>query len=467
MKALKRANEYFQIPLDSFNRTGAFNPVIGIDSLFFVDPVLLGKSSAPELRNALGKVRKYFSGVVTLLRTKNDRAWKLAKKRLIFPEIRGTGIGYGRSSDDGAAIGPTLSRELAETASELLDMGIEDPALFEVMGLFQDGFGPDRLSDALINILLEEILGYTERVTSELGMRSTAPIATATRRFMVPRHPLGGKPLILIPTDILRDIPVVMSYADLAHASAFNEELRNRFNELIAPVFFDKKNHTKRDVKQYLFEDRSKIQALIETYRRSSPASYDFEGDPRGRYLWLEKARKITEQNPLGIPQHVREEGLDTVVKKIIESFQKFIQFQGGWRVLYAEGKPLNERHARTLFYATALIYCELSNVDISPESNAGLGPVDFKLSRGARKIVVEIKLSKGQVKHGYLVQTGLYQSSENAEKSYYLVLRVTEKSSALKEIRRIEEKERKAGRDCPVIIVIDARRRLSASRAK
>jgi len=186
-------------------------------------------------------------------------------------------------------------------------------------------------------------------------------------------------------------------------------------------------------------------------------------------YLWLEKAKEIVEQNPLSLPIQPKEEDLSEIVSKIIKSFKNFIEIKGGWRSLYDDKKkPLNESHARHLFYATAMLYCEGCNIDISPESNAGQGPVDFKLSRGHQnKIVVEVKLTSGNVRHGYEKQTRIYQESEEAKESHYIVIRITKKSKALEDILKIEEKEDKDEKVHPKIIIIDGLEKLSASKSR
>lgn len=61
-------------------------------------------------------------------------------------------------------------------------------------------------------------------------------------------------------------------------------------------------------------------------------------------------------------------------------------------------GKSKHESAAQLLFYGVADSYCAANNIDLSPESNAGRGPVDFKLSRGSTdKVIVEVKLTSNE----------------------------------------------------------------------
>jgi hypothetical protein len=465
-QSLKRASEYFEIDETDYKKTGAFNPVIGVDSLFFVDPLLLSKTKVPEFKDAQKEVRDYFASVITLIRTGNQKARKLAHKKLILREVRGIGIGYGSKTDDGSAIGPELANRLLNTADELIKMGISDPAIFEVMGLFEEDFGPDRLSDGLIRVLLERVLKYSERITKELGIKENYVQKNYEKNYTLTKHPLKDGPLLFIPQGILRDLPVATSFEEISVVAIFNEALRQKFNSILASIFAGRdKKPKKSEIKKYLLETKDRIKTIVDAYQSSIPKSYDFDTDPSGLYLWLEKAKQFVQENPVSILAKPKD--LEDVVKIVLEAFKRGIESKGWWKSLYGENKePLNESHARHFFYAAALLYCESSDVDISPESNAGSGPVDFKLSRGSKKIVVEIKLTSGHVRQGYEKQTRIYEQSEDAQMSYFLVVQVTEKSKVLQEVLRMEETEEKEGKKHPVVIVVDGREKPSASNA-
>lgn len=465
---LKRANEYFGINDDAYKKSGAFNPVIGVDSLFFVDPLLLSSTKVPEFTDALEEVRNYFSDVITLIKTGNLKARQLAHKKLILREVRGIGIGYGNSSDDGSGIGPELARRLVSTAGELIKMGINDPAIFEVMGLFEEDFGSDRLSDGLIRILLKRIYSYSERLTKEFKIKETFEIKTYDHTYILAKHPLKNGPLIFIPEGILRDLPLANSFEDISVVASFNEELRAKYNSILTSCFSGDKKPKKSEVRKYLLGSKDRIKTVVTVYQSCIPKPYDFESDPEGLHRWLEKAKEIVQQQPLSIPQKPKEEDIEDIVVKIINGFKKFIETKGGWRSLYNDKKEiLNESHARHLFYATALLYCESCNIDISPESNAGQGPVDFKLSKGHKeKIVVEVKLTSGHVLQGYEKQTRIYETSEEAKLSFFLVVQVTLQSKILERVLRMEKEEEKEGKKHPIVIVVDGREKLSASNA-
>jgi len=79
------------------------------------------------------------------------------------------------------------------------------------------------------------------------------------------------------------------------------------------------------------------------------------------------------------------------------------------------------------LFYAVALSYCEANDLDISPESDGGAGPVDFKVSSGASaKVLIELKRSSNpKLVDGYTKQLDAYRNSEGTLLAYYVIIDV------------------------------------------
>jgi hypothetical protein len=386
-------------------------------------------------------------------------------------EIRGVGIGYGAKTDDGSAIGPLLARRLVRSAGQLLQMGFNDPEIFHLMGLFEEDFGSDRISDAIINILQDNVYAYTARIANDLGIPCTRQVTTLRTRqtFMLPEHPSGGKPLVLVPLSLLRDIPIALTPEEIPDVAAFNDELREQFNTLLAPILARTKRPAKHDIKDYLFDSPKRISALLNGYKASHPPHYDFEKDPAGLQRWLDESADAVKEVPVEVPTELATEAeVVAVVHSIIQAFKKFIENKGGWRGLYDDkNNRLHEEHACLLFYAMSVKYCADSNIDISPQSNAGQGPVDFKLSRGVSKVVVEMKLTSGNVRQGYERQTGIYQKSEDAQHAFFVVLQVADTSKALEDVIKQSEQDEQEKVKHPELVIIDGRPKESASKAK
>jgi hypothetical protein len=101
------------------------------------------------------------------------------------------------------------------------------------------------------------------------------------------------------------------------------------------------------------------------------------------------------------------------------------VEYNGLYIVFYNDNdSPRRENVIQRTFQAIADSYCEANNLDLSPEVNAGRGPVDFKFSRGTKKVIVELKRSSNtRVLHGYQVQLAIYEEAEKCPRSVYVVM--------------------------------------------
>lgn len=147
---------------------------------------------------------------------------------------------------------------------------------------------------------------------------------------------------------------------------------------------------------------------------------------------------------------------------------QKNIEDNKLYEVLYGEnGEPRPEVFGQRLFYAVADAYCAANDVDLSREPNPGNGPVDFKLSVGYHgRVLVEIKKSMNpRLLHGFETQLDAYQKSEATEQSLYLILRVSEGETGIKDVLALREEKLKKKLKVPDVVVIDARKKPPASK--
>lgn len=468
-------SSFLGINSKTFKDVGVFDAVIGVDTRLFLDPFLLKKTKIPEFKDSRNKIEKYYTDIIRLLlasRIRGDRAWNEAFRRLTFKELHGVSIGYGVHSSNGSAIGPGLAKRLIDTAGEILEMGIKDPEIFELIGLFEEDFGADRLSDMTIVILREDFYNFTQRITETIGIKDLVEKEFSGKKFVLPKYPSGKDPLIFLPRKFLRDLPVALSWDGIDHVVATNRELRERLNKLIGSAW--KNKITKRELRKFILGNAENIRKLISAYKNAQPAYYDFENDPASEVIWYELGKRFADRYPINLYQQVISiDDLKNVVEKIIGQFKKNIEVNALKEHLYVKKglvlKPRHERFAQLLFYSTADSYCAANNLDISREPNAGSGPVDFKLSRGySERILVEIKLSSNKALiRGFKKQLPTYQQSEKSRHNFYLVLRVTRSEAQIKRLIKIRDALVKEGKRVPEIVVIDAGIRPSASKRR
>ena len=138
-----------------------FDVILDVDTQVFVDPALLKLTSVPEFEGAREKVEKYFSDIITLIKNtkanNDDMFWKKADHLLTFHELSGTCFGYSQNGTNGNAIGKVLRTKILSTLKDLINIGETDPVIFELLGVFQENIGCDRISDLITFILRHEI----------------------------------------------------------------------------------------------------------------------------------------------------------------------------------------------------------------------------------------------------------------------------------------------------------------------
>lgn len=458
---------------EELEKAGVFDAIIGIDTRLFLDPFLLKFTRIPEFRQSRQKIERYFGEVIKLLiasRSRGDVAWREALRRLTFRESKGISIGYGVLSSDGSAIGRGLAARLIETAKEVVEMGIHDPEIFELIGLFEEDFGADRLSDMTIVIIKDDIYKYTERIAQKFGVKNLLIVNHNGNEYLLPKHPDGDKPILFLPKELLRDLPLAFGWENIDHVVSVNQELRQRLNRLIGETW--KQKIKKKELRDVIFSDKRNINELVSAYKGSSGHPYDFENDPASEVIWYRLGRKFAFDHPIILtPQRIKNvDELTEIVTKIINQFKKNIEVNGLSEALYIKDgfkyKPRHERFAQRIFYAVADSYCSANNVDINREPNAGSGPVDFKLSTGYNdRVLVEIKLSSNRaLLKGLERQLPTYEKSEGASRSFYVVLRVSKSESGIKNLLKFRDKLLENNKSIPKIIVIDASIKPSAS---
>jgi hypothetical protein len=464
---------YFKIDAKELHEFGVLNAHLGIDNRLFVDPNLLKTTECSELKDARVELQRYFTPIITLLKAskhEGDVAWVEAVKRLMIKEEHGAALGYSSAGETGRGVGREMAEMLTRRGREIVSLDIEAPEMFELIGLFQENFGPDLLSDMAIGILKERFLAYTQRVTQELKLQPSKAFPIKGKEWILPVHPDGEKALLFIPSDVLSPLPVALDRSEIDLVAQFNEEVRRKWNEIVAAASKEDKDPSKAEIREMLLAHPQNLKDLINVYQKAEGNRYDFDADPTGFFNWEQIGRAAAAKFPLEIktaqPRNI--EQLREVVNLILKQFKKNVEQNKLWEMLYTDnGRVRHERFAQRLFYAVADSYCQANNVDISREPDAGNGPVDFKLSVGYEgRLLVEIKKSNNpSLLHGFETQLDAYQKSEATQESVYLILRVSEKENVIKDVQALAGKKKAEGLKIPDVVIVDARKVESASK--
>jgi hypothetical protein len=477
-----RISQASDVPPELLAEEGVLDAFTDIDSRFHVDPHLLQYAESPEFKGSYQRLRDHFQAVIKLLEVSSypgDRFYGQAYGRLVFPELPFAALGYSKGGIGGSGIGPGIARQLAATAAEIVEAGIKEPDIFELVGLFEDNVGADRISDMVVSIILPDILTYTRRVAENL--RVDAKDFTARgQKFELPyivELPAAGRlrrrPIVFLPKEILRPLPVAYDWDDIDYVCAHNREVRERINHIIGDTW---KRATsgrvrKRDLRRVLLHHPEALIDLLSQYRKKPADRYDFNRDPDGELIWDEIARDYAERFPLklDVERRVTVDDVMDVVTTICERFRELVEDNGMFAAFYNDlGDRRNERFAQLLFFTVADAYCAANNLDLSREPNAGRGPVDFKVRRGyGAKVNVEVKYStNSKLIDGFTKQLAIYDRAERSHHSVYLVIRTSESTATIDALRKLRTQRFDQGSRVPDLVILDGRHKPFASKA-
>ncbi|MCS6287298.1 MAG: hypothetical protein H8K08_17925 [Nitrospira sp.] len=466
-------SRHFGIHQPKIMAVGVMDPTLNVDAKLFIDPMLLKGSKHPEMRQADVTYKEFFTDVIKLLvasTKEGDIAWRAAYRKLLFREIRGTCLGYGAASINGRGLGPKLTKRITATAKEIANLGIRDPDLFIALPLLEEDVGPDLISDMTTTIILPDLIRFNERVQAALKVpMEKFELNGIAANLAV--NPIGNSrvPVLLVPTDVLRDLPIANDWDDVCRAAQENASLRSKVNKLIGEIWQVKTRKDKDAIRGRALASYDAFSVLLQSIHEAVPSSYDFNKDPEGLFIWRRVHETVAKEFPLElkVPKSLGLDQASGVVSKIIEQFQHLIENRGLSKELWHSGKRRNEKSVQRLFFAVADSYCKANNLDISPEVDTGTGEIDFKFSHGYEcRILVEIKLSDNpKVVGGYEKQLEVYKKAEYTTRATYVVIDVGKMGKKDKEILKLKGARKKEGLPASEIVFIDGAIKASASK--
>lgn len=297
--------------------------------------------------------------------------------------------------------------------------------------------GADRISDMTSHIVLQCLISFTTRTCEKLNIdtHEFAIRELGGKKFSLPANPLKSnkEPILLVPKDVVRDLPTASDWDSVQSAAAETEELRHRVNVDIGDIWAAKTKKDKARIRESITSSKERFELFLDVFNRAVDDPYNTAIDHQGQLYPSDLRQNLQRDYPLDLSAY-SQKNLDIneaqqVVEMIIEQFRQLIENNGLWRLLYNEktGAPRHERAAQQIFFAVANSYCAANNLDLTPEANAGAGPVDFKISSGAQlKILVEIKKSNNpKIVHGYESQLETYKESEKTRHAHYVIVDV------------------------------------------
>jgi hypothetical protein len=464
-------SKHFKLDRLELERRDLLDPVLNADTNVFIDPLLLKSSKNKCIcRDAHTLLRDRFSKIIELIIASeriDDPAWKAARKLLDLSERKETCLGFGGSSVSGSSRPASIKDQILRTSRDIIRLGVKNPEIISLMGFLEENVGPDTISDMASNAIWPALAQITQQACKELKI----PLRTfwiSGQEARLPANPArnGRVGVLLVPRDIVRDLPIAADMGDVARVAFENQRIRDRVNSLIADFAKATITEKKRALKEAALQSAETFLELFDALLHAD-SPYDAKADPGGIYAFREALHVVAKDHPFQIAKlkSQTQPELVRVVNDIIGQFRALVEKKDLSRLLWNNSTPRTEKAAQLLFYAVAEAYCQANKIEISPEANMGGGPVDFKFSSGSGcRCLVEVKLSTGKVVHGYETQLEVYRAASGNCDAVLLVINVGRMGSKLKRIMKIQETRRRSGQRVAEIAVADATRKPSAS---
>lgn len=286
-------SERFGVPGEELDAANLLDPYIDTDTPLFIDPLLIDKSSNSVLRtDGIDQFRQYFENVVRLLQmaeVENDAAWKAAERLLSLKEPAENGLGYSRSKRAGTSRPGDVRSELLRTVQHVIRLGSKDPEMLSLMGFLETGIGPDTISD-FTTVAMSEALA---RITNDFCTKHSVPVfpnsLSAVSLPVIMRKGVE-RPVVLVPRDVLRDLPVTESWGDVWEAAEHNRVLRDKLSVMLAGIAQPTMAERKEALKKAVMRSSEVFDAFLEAVKKTA-TSYDPNEDIKGFFAFRDFIR--------------------------------------------------------------------------------------------------------------------------------------------------------------------------------
>lgn len=465
-------SQYFGLTPDLLDAAGLVDPFLNVDTQLFIDPVLLEKSSNPVVAGeAHAAFRSHFEKFVRLLsisEREDDAAWRGAQKLLDLREPPDNRLGYGSSGRSGSSRPERIRSLIMRTSKEIITLGSKDPEMIGLMGFFEEEVGPDTISDFTTRVIVEQLA----EITLDFCKKHKVPTKINESGLELPSFSLKkgeSRFALLIPQDIVRDLPIANDFSEIADAVAATEKIRQRVNKLLG----DTAKHTvakqKAAVRKTALESKELFELFLKSIKEHTEP-YSKNEDAFGYYkireLFTGDQSQFKANDTFDLTQ-----GIGTIIRVVgetLEMFKHHVEKGNLWEELWTGKKPKRERAAQLIYFAIADCFCKANNIDISPEANMGGGPIDFKFSKGYHaRVLVEMKRSSGTVRHGYEKQLEIYKEAARSFHGVFVIVNYGDLGTKLATIQKIRAKRLESDEPASDIVVIDATPKQSASKRK
>lgn len=201
-------------------------PHLQEDLPFALDPFLLWKSDDAVSLGLHAVLLDFFEQLRALLHAgSRTRALEMLLRCREATEL---GLGFGKGTKRGTALGPGLGNSILDVFAEVPQLWDEGLTHIETLGLVVPLVAEDRISDIAASILRNYLIDYTsEQATLHAIPRTTYRLDDVwdpdihkwrSRSASLPSNPIDGSPLLFAPLRLLRHLTWI-NYPDYYKSS--------------------------------------------------------------------------------------------------------------------------------------------------------------------------------------------------------------------------------------------------------
>lgn len=441
-------SDFFGIAPAVVDDYGAFNVSLINDLPLFIDPFLLFDSDQ-------AKYQALHDDIISYLKFLRDRAIanELSEGNLshwfLFKEVKQNWLGFSRTGNSGTGLGKNFGQSLGknlksvfrEFGNETLTAGSH----LEKLSLLDGGVGRDHLSDFTTNLIKGFLLDYTQSFAQihlashqkRLFRIEKVRFDYATQRwkdgsFELPYlSGLNGDYVLLTPKEILTRDEAWINQGDLLdqfthlRSSLPDDALRAQVNDHFYARINERSNEEEK--RQAMLSTITEFHQLLDYYilrkERDAPQAHEISGEKvrDTQQQFVENVTALVTDFLAGTEFYGQGNSYEASLRRV-HFLKRVIEKNDGYRLFYLKGKPIKrESDLHTMFRLTWFA----TSYDVNSEVNNGRGPVDYKVSKGAKdQSLVEFKLASNTgLRRNLEHQVKIYEEANNTQSSIKVIM--------------------------------------------
>lgn len=473
-------SDFFEIDEDIIESYGAVNISLINDLPLFIDPFLLFNSKKEEYQKIHNEIIAYLLFLQEQSEKYAQPSAGMMDSWFIFPEVKQTWIGFSLNGNSGRGLGESFATSLHKGLQTIFkDFGketITKGSHIEKLCLISPLVGRDKISDFTTNFAKKYLLEYTSNFAVEyLKPEQCKKFSVSkvefnydTMTWMIKEYYLpcyGGNYILLTPRDLLTRDDTFINRSDMINSlqslapsiedAAIKFELENYLKNVLTKK---KKELSKTEKDRAATELITEYPELIDHYikykedNETNATSISKQVVQEVMQLFNTQLQKLTQLLVHNTDfYNVKSDSYEEAYTRVM-FLKSVIENMDGYRIFYLNGKAIKRESDLQIMYRLVWF---ASDMDVNREVNNGRGPVDYKISKGARNTtLVEFKLaSNSKIKQNIAKQVDIYKQANCTERAIKVILYFTDD-----EYKKVLRVLNELGiHECKDIILIDA----------